>query len=148
LNRSSHDRLVHPPRGSVYLRVVRASSVIAIGLGFSLLYACGGGAQASAPKSSGDESSGGDWDEGASPSGDAPMTAEERVESVCADETCTPCGEGFCPSGFYCDESREPAACSWLPACVEDASCECVKRTLGAGCECESRSGGSFVSCS
>jgi hypothetical protein len=123
--------------------------MMAIGLGFGLLTACGGGTQASGPRSSGDEASGGDWDDdGPSSSGDAPMTPEERVESVCADETCTPCGEGFCPTGFYCDESHEPAACSWLPACAEDASCECVERALGAGCECDSKSGGSFVSCS
>jgi len=44
-----------------------------------------------------------------------PQTAARR----CADGTCFACGAGYCPTGFYCDESAKGgASCSWLPSCA------------------------------
>jgi hypothetical protein len=67
----------------------------------------------------------------------------------CDDGTCTACGQGFCPTGYYCDEKAKGGpACSWLPECADRATCGCVTGALGSGCSCEERSGGVYVTCS
>lgn len=71
----------------------------------------------------------------------------EESKAGCADSTCFACGDGLCPTGFYCDAKVGPA-CSWLPECAKDPSCECIRRVLGADCACEAREGGPHVECS
>lgn len=66
----------------------------------------------------------------------------------CDDGTCSPCGDGICPSGWYCDENAGGGpACSWLKECAGEPSCACVTRVLGAGCKCREERGGLKVSC-
>ncbi len=75
--------------------------------------------------------------------------AEEPTETVkpdpCAQGQCTPCGDTVCVAGFFCDERAQ--ACSWLPQCAKDPSCDCLQKALD-GCSCESRDGGLYVTCS
>jgi hypothetical protein len=115
----------------------------------SVFSACGGGTTAGKPaehaEASGEESS--------EESGDGPAAAEdeeaasEPPAAACSDGTCSPCGEGFCPNGWYCDETAKGgAACSWLPECAKKPGCACVERAL-SGCSCEERDGGQHVSC-
>lgn len=70
--------------------------------------------------------------------------AEEKPQPAarrCADGTCFACGAGYCPSGFYCDESAKGgASCSWLPACTGKSECGCLSRAL-SGCKCDSGDG-------
>ena len=76
----------------------------------------------------------------------APAPAARR--NLCEDGTCFRCGEGICPTGFYCDEGAQGgAACSWLPSCAARASCACIERALGSGCSCQESGGGPKVSC-
>jgi hypothetical protein len=114
----------------------------------SALSACGGGtaagkpaAHAEAPSDSGEDGS------------DTPDSAEDEAAAsepptpTCSDGTCTPCGEGLCPNGWYCDETAKGgAACSWLPECAKKPGCACIERAL-SGCSCEERDGGQHVSC-
>jgi hypothetical protein len=68
--------------------------------------------------------------------------------AVCEDGTCSPCGSGLCPTGWYCDETAPGgAACSWLPACTKKSSCACLTAKLGSSCSCREQSGGLHVSC-
>jgi hypothetical protein len=91
-----------------------------------LLPQCGGGATTGAePKSAADDahnssdaseaagsSSGDSADASAS---DAPATAEKSKGPNCDDGTCSKCGSGICPAGWYCDEKASGGgACSWL----------------------------------
>jgi hypothetical protein len=79
---------------------------------------------------------------------DAGSEAESAPPAACNDATCFSCGSGYCPSGWYCDESGSGGpACSWLPACGKASSCECVLKTLGKACSCEDQGGGPHVSC-
>jgi hypothetical protein len=111
--------------------------------------ACGGGsAGARSPE------------EGRAPSKPAAAAAEETAPDPgpasdetqssaprCNDETCFPCGAGFCLRGFYCDEgAKGGAACSWLPDCPKGATCDCLKRALRS-CACETENGGAHVRC-
>ncbi|MEO6601313.1 MAG: hypothetical protein ABIQ16_15655 [Polyangiaceae bacterium] len=113
--------------------------------------ACGGGAPpANAPTSS---ASGHDSDSSESSSADSATDdtpAEEEAPQVgaCDDGTCSPCGSGICPSGWYCDESAKGGpACGWLPACAQKSSCGCVTAKLGSSCKCSEQSGGLHVTC-
>jgi hypothetical protein len=63
----------------------------------------------------------------------------------CAAGQCTPCGEAVCVAGFLCDEHAQ--ACSWLPQCTNDQSCDCVQKAL-PDCSCEQRGNGLYVTCS
>lgn len=122
----------------------RSNGLALIALG--LLVGCGGGAGTgpgakTKPEQGEAESAGGGAEEESEGSADPLSTA-------CADNTCARCGKGFCPNGFYCDESAPGgAACGWLPECAAKPSCSCVSAGLGSGCSCEERSGGLFVSC-
>lgn len=58
------------------------------------------------------------------------------AKNACDDGTCTSCGAGHCPIGWYCDESAKGGpACGWLPECTKKPSCACLKRILGGSCE-------------
>jgi hypothetical protein len=66
----------------------------------------------------------------------------------CDDGTCFSCGDGICPTGFYCDRKAPGGpACSWLPACAKQATCSCVQKALGSGCSCQREGGGIYVDC-
>ena len=72
-----------------------------------------------------------------------PQPAAKR----CADGTCFACGAGYCPTGFYCDESAKGgASCSWLPSCAGKSGCGCLSRAL-SGCKCETVENGPHVRC-
>ena len=104
-----------------------AGAVLAVG--------CGGGASSGAK--SADDS---DEDYEYSEEGDAPP--------VCEDGTCFACGEGLCPTGFYCDESAVGGpACGWLPECARETSCSCVEGVLGTDCSCDERDDGVYIDC-
>jgi hypothetical protein len=68
----------------------------------------------------------------------------------CDDGTCTLCGDGVCPSGFYCETNKGVTGCAWLPSCVKNPSCDCLRSTLqrDSRCKCEDRKGVAFVTCS
>lgn len=118
-----------------------------------LLPQCGGGgpagggseaksaADASAPspdrEEQGSDTASSDEEEGASP--------EKSKAATCDDGTCSPCGNGICPSGWYCDEKA--GACSWLTECADKATCGCVTRVLGSACKCREEAGGLKVAC-
>ncbi len=84
-----------------------------------------------------------------------PDAAESTAESeasdtpkraTCDDGTCTPCGDAFCPTGWYCDETAQGSPrCGWLPECAQKSGCACVKKALG--CACEEQAGAPHVSC-
>ena len=79
---------------------------------------------------------------------DSDINAGEPPVLDCSNGTCSRCGKGLCPDGFYCDESANGGpACSWLPQCVNAAGCDCVTNALGATCGCEERDGGTYVTC-
>lgn len=62
----------------------------------------------------------------------------------CDDSTCFSCGEGLCPTGFYCDDGAKGGpACGWVPSCSR-ASCDCIAKALG-GVRCETTGGGPHV---
>lgn len=66
----------------------------------------------------------------------------------CDDGTCSVCGSGICPAGWYCDENASGgAACSWLTECADKPSCGCITRVLGSACKCREEGGGLKVSC-
>jgi hypothetical protein len=76
-------------------------------------------------------------------------SGEERETSKgpsCDDGTCSLCGSGICPSGWYCDE-KAGGSCSWLAECAEKPSCACITRVLGASCKCSASGGGLKVAC-
>jgi hypothetical protein len=112
-----------------------------------LLPQCGGGGtepktadseEPQASKSSRDEAeSAGDSD------GDEPSAAESKPHGPsCDDGTCSLCGGGICPAGWYCDETAPGgAACAWLKECAEKATCGCVTKVLGSACKCRDDSG-------
>lgn len=115
---------------------------------------CGGSSTATEPKTADTEAS--DDAEGSSAgqakSDDADAEESSAAEATprgpsCDDGTCTVCGSGICPIGWYCDESAPGgAACAWLKECAEKASCSCVTKVLGSSCKCRD-DGGIKVSC-
>ena len=65
----------------------------------------------------------------------------------CDDGSCFACGAGFCPAGFYCDESAQGGpGCAWLPACAPAVTCACLE-TAFSGCACSERGGAPHLSC-
>ena len=117
---------------------------------------CGGGAGAepkSAANHQNDSDSDSDGDAGSSEEeeGDAPAgQAEDKPRGPnCDDGSCSLCGSGICPSGWYCDENASGgAACSWLTECADKPTCGCITRVLGSACKCREEGGGLKVSCS
>lgn len=123
-----------------------------------LLPQCGGGAATGAePKSAADDESSSSESKGSSSEGDGeveeqsnegPATAERAEGPSCDDGTCSKCGSGICPAGWYCDEKASGGgACSWLTECADKPTCACVTRVLGAACKCKEENGGLKVAC-
>jgi hypothetical protein len=114
-----------------------------------LLPQCGGGSAGTEPKTADSEepeaTKGSRADaesEQASDSEDG-ATAETKPRGPsCDDGTCSLCGSGICPTGWYCDETAPGgAACAWLKECAEKATCGCVTKVLGSTCKCRDDSG-------
>lgn len=128
------------------LRSLVLSGTFALGL-----TACGGGspppAESAHAQTPSFEASVREADDSSS-ADEAPAVAEEAPRRPsCDDGTCTPCGDGICPSGWYCDENAQGGpACGWLPACAKKPSCACLTRAL-SGCRCEERQGGLYLNC-
>lgn len=120
-----------------------------------LLAACGGGASTgSEPKTVLEQAEGSDSpSEGHESAGegeakDDGAKAELARGPSCDDGTCSSCGNGICPAGWYCDEKAGGGgACSWLTECADKATCACVTRVLGAACKCREEGGGLKVAC-
>lgn len=83
------------------------------------------------------------------PEPDETTSSPELVAGeTCAETGCFSCGEGTCPKGSYCDETKpEKSACSWLSDCGDVPSCACLTRVLGASCSCEESQGSARVRC-
>lgn len=131
-------------------------------LALVLLPQCGGSTAASdGPKSAADDTTGSadssdgasdsaktDGDEEEESSSSSSATAEKSKGPNCDDGTCSKCGSGICPAGWYCDEKAGGGgACSWLAECAEKPTCGCVTRVLGASCKCREEGGGLKVAC-
>lgn len=121
-----------------------------------LLPQCGGsGGGGSVPKSAAaaDEASASGTRQDAESEADSepePGSASDDKQAgpSCDDGTCSPCGSGICPSGWYCDENAMGgAACGWLTECADKPSCGCITRVLGPSCKCREEGGGLKVSC-
>lgn len=118
---------------------------------------CGGGGAGTEPKSAanhesdpeGDGNSDGESSESGSDDDGAPAADAGPRGPNCDDGSCSLCGSGICPSGWYCDENASGgAACSWLTECADKPTCGCITRVLGSSCKCREESGGLKVSCS
>ena len=119
-------------------------------LGCALAFAaCGGGSGATNAPAQGAH----DADSKEPESDDATDEDSAREEAApkaapCDDGTCSPCGSGICPSGWYCDESAAGGpACGWLPSCAQKSSCACLTAKLGSSCSCREQAGGLHVTC-
>lgn len=117
-----------------------------------LLPACGGSTTAE-PKSAasegdGEASTAADSDEETAAEGASGAAEQKPTAPSCDDGTCSLCGGGICPSGWYCDQNASGGpACGWLKECADKPSCACVTRVLGASCKCREQQGGLDVSC-
>lgn len=128
---------------------MRLSSSLLLPLALAVLLPQCGGAAGPEPKTGAAESenrSGAKSDEGSSDGdsdGESASAPEEKSHGPsCDDGTCSLCGSGICPAGWYCDESAPGgAACAWLKECAEKATCGCVTKVLGASCKCRDESG-------
>ena len=124
--------------------------VALFGLCAGLAGACGGspagtGEPAREPheKASHDSSNTQSSDEDAPAEEEAPQPA-----ALCDDGTCSTCGSGMCPTGWYCDESAKGGpACGWLPQCAQKSSCGCLTKVLGSACSCTEQGSGLHVAC-
>lgn len=131
-------------------------------LALVLLPQCGGGAASSdtaksaadATKGSADASDAAsdtaktDSDETEESSSSSSAASEKAKGPSCDDGTCSKCGSGICPAGWYCDEKASGGgACSWLAECAEKPTCGCVTRVFGASCKCREEGGGLKVAC-
>ncbi|HQP39599.1 MAG TPA: hypothetical protein PLI95_30655 [Polyangiaceae bacterium] len=74
--------------------------------------------------------------------------AEPQLPS-CDDGTCFSCGDGVCPSGFYCETNKGTTGCASNLACPKSPSCDCLRTSLSKDprCSCEDRKGVAFVTC-
>jgi hypothetical protein len=118
---------------------------------FLLAISCGGGggskpAESASGSEEGDtRGSAEDGDEGGAEAEEAATAAPRRMS--CDDGTCSPCGEGFCLAGWYCDETAKGGpSCGWLRECPEKASCACLNRVFST-CSCEEKTGGVHLTC-
>jgi hypothetical protein len=129
------------------LASARGCSVTAFGVA-ALLGACGGSEpEAKAPAAEAARSHGASEKPASDATEAKPEKKPKPVAQRCADGTCFACGAGYCPIGFYCDESAKGgASCSWLPSCAGKSGCGCLARAL-ASCKCEDAQGGPHVRC-
>jgi hypothetical protein len=116
---------------------------------FSLFAGCGGSSPpASAPTSSTHDIDSSESSHDDSAADEAPAEEEAPKAGACDDGTCSACGSGICPAGWYCDESAAGGpACGWLPACAQKSNCGCLTGKLGSSCKCSEQSGGLHVTC-
>jgi hypothetical protein len=119
------------------------------GLCAFLAGACGGSpAGTSEPARAPHEKAASESSDAPSNDEDAPAEEEAPQPALCDDGTCSTCGAGMCPSGWYCDESTKGGpACGWLPQCAQKSSCACLTKVLGAGCSCAEQGSGLHVTC-
>ncbi|MEO8903408.1 MAG: hypothetical protein ABI488_14445 [Polyangiaceae bacterium] len=111
--------------------------------------ACGGSAAGSGqPARTPHEKAAGESTSSPSAEDEGPAEEEAPKPALCDDGTCSPCGTGICPTGWYCDESAKGgAACGWLPQCVQKPSCGCLTKVLGSACSCSEQGSGLHVTC-
>lgn len=84
---------------------------------------------------------------GSDPGGQGTATAPTGPRKPsCSDGSCFECGEGICPSGFYCESNGGAAACGWAAACAQKPTCDCLA-PVTKGCSCQDRGGFPFVTC-
>ena len=123
--------------------------VAVLGLCAYLTGACGGSpAGAGEPARAPHEKASSDSSDAQSSDEDSPAEEEAPQAGLCDDGTCSTCGAGMCPTGWYCDESAKGgAACGWLPQCAEKSSCGCLTKVLGSGCSCAEQGNGLRVTC-
>ena len=142
-------------RGDVYVEGVgtrskRLAALLAGSCAYGLLLAaCGGGAAGSDTPVKAPHEQPSVRTQQADEGEETPPEAEEAPKAaLCDDGTCSACGAGVCPKGWYCDESASGGpACGWLPRCAQKSSCGCLSGALGAGCKCTEQSGGLHVTC-
>jgi hypothetical protein len=130
-----------PPRPAFwYESIVRQAFFLPM-LVLAMTVACGG---AQPPKTSGAA--------GGLPNGsdDRNSTAGEPKLPSCDDGSCFRCGDGICPTGFYCESNGGVTGCQWSPACARTPTCRCLESSIKADprCGCEDRNGVAFVTCS
>jgi hypothetical protein len=120
-----------------------------LGLCAYLSGACGGSpAGAGEPAATPHEKASRSSSDAPSSDEDSPAEEEAPQAGLCDDGTCSTCGSGMCPTGWYCDESAKGgAACGWLPQCAEKSSCGCLTKVLGSGCSCAEQGNGLHVTC-
>jgi hypothetical protein len=88
-----------------------------------------------------------DTDADDSDASDAADAAPAAPADPCADGSCFACGTGFCPAGFYCDESAQGGpGCGWLPACAPKMGCGCLDGVM-SGCTCSESGGAPHLTC-
>lgn len=75
-----------------------------------------------------------------------PPTSAPVKKSPCADGTCAECGEGICPSGYFCVDTRGHKGCAWIAGCVDKPGCACIAKELKA-CSCKDEGGVAKVAC-
>lgn len=75
-----------------------------------------------------------------------PPTTAPVKRSPCADGTCTECGEGICPSGYFCVDTKGHKGCAWIAPCVDKPQCACVSREVKS-CTCKDEGGVAKVTC-
>jgi hypothetical protein len=114
-----------------------------------LLGACGGSpAGTGEPSATAHERATHESTEAPSTDDDSPTEEQAPEPALCSDGTCSTCGSGLCPSGWYCDESAKGGpACGWLPQCAQKSSCGCMTKVLGSGCSCSDQGSGLHVTC-
>ncbi|HET9960010.1 MAG TPA: hypothetical protein VFQ61_36205 [Polyangiaceae bacterium] len=139
-------------RISAVVLLLRARSwVVSLGMVpcAALTIGCGGGAAKSEPSSEHIASSDTRARHAESSASSEDEASEDAApEAPCTDGTCFSCGKGYCPSGWYCDESAAGgAACAWLPACNGKNQCRCLEQTLGAECSCSDADSAARVTC-
>jgi hypothetical protein len=94
------------------------------------------------------EGSPADEDEEEEGGAEGPAEEQARPADPCADGSCFACGSGFCPPGFYCDESAQGGpGCAWLPACAPKMTCACIESEV-SGCSCSESGGAPHLTCS
>ena len=115
---------------------------------------CGSSAtpEANAPHSENEsadaDGSDADTEEEAESAADGPAEEPAARADPCADGSCFACGSGFCPPGFYCDESAQGGpGCAWLPACAPKMTCSCIESEV-SGCSCSESGGAPHLTCS
>ena len=128
-------------------RVLASAAGVLFAL-FMSVQACGGAAAGGAERATSPEKADARGPHESPSDDDAPAEEEAPSKGNCDDGTCSPCGQGLCPTGWYCDESAAGGpACSWLPNCVQKQGCGCLTSVLGAACKCVEQAGGLHVTC-